>query len=415
MSRRARACFHVLAKPAGPLCNLACGYCFYLDKRGLFPAPGRLRMADAVLEAFTRQYLAAQPPGTREVQFSWQGGEPTLMGLSFFRRALGLQRRYARPGIRIANALQTNGTLLDDEWGRFLREHEFLVGISVDGPQALHDAWRRDSRGRGSFRAVMRGVEVLRRHGVAFNTLTVVHGRNGSRAREVYDFLTQIGSTFLQFIPLVEPAPGGGVSERSVAPQQYGRFLARVFDAWLEAGHVGSVFVREFETILGLLAGGPAGLCVHAEACGRALALEHDGQVFACDHFVDGEHRLGSVLEEGLAALVDGERQTAFGTAKRRALPAACLACAWLPLCRGGCPKDRLARSPDGETGLNHLCAGYRLFFEHSVPVFEAMARCLHAGRPAADFALLAPQAVGRNAPCPCGSGRKHKRCCLRA
>jgi uncharacterized protein len=383
-------------------------------------------MGAGVLEAFTRRTIEAQPPRTREIQFCWQGGEPALMGVPFFRRAIELQQRYARPGMRVGNALQTNGTLLDDSWGRFLREHDFLVGISVDGPEEMHDAWRRDRRGRGSFQRVMRGLDVLKKHGVAFNTLTVVHARNGSHPERMYGFLKGIGSTFLQFIPLVEPDGNGGVSPRSVGPEQYGRFLTRVFDRWLAQRDVGRVIVRDFDAILGLVMGLPSALCVYAETCGRALAIEHTGDVFSCDHFVDEKNRLGNVLDAPIAEMVDGERQVAFGSSKRDALPGVCRECEHLRLCRGGCPKDRIAAAPGGEVGLNHLCAGYALFFDHALPVLRRMAHRLRRGRPARDFASFdveaAPQAAGarpdrkrgRNEPCPCGSGRKYKRCCLR-
>ena len=388
----ARAPFHALAKPSGSLCNLACEYCFYLGKRDLFPWVPAPRMRDEVLEAFTRSYIECQPAGTPEVQFAWQGGEPTLVGLPFFRRVVELQRRYQRSGMRVTNALQTNGVLLDDDWARFLRDHDFLVGISLDGPEDLHDRWRRDAGGRGSFRRVMRGLESLKRRDVAFNTLAVVHAANGSQPARMYAFFKEIGSRFLQFIPLVE-RDGAGVSARSIEGRAYGRFLSAIFDCWVGQGDVGRVFVRDFESALSRLAGGGGTVCVHANACGRSLCVEHDGSVFPCDHYVEPGRELGNVLRESLDGMVDGARQEAFGASKRERLPSACRSCRHLRLCAGGCPKDRAPAS-----GRNILCEGYALFFDHALPTLQRMARA---------------RGPARNDPCPCGSGRKYKRCCL--
>jgi uncharacterized protein len=388
----AQAPFHVLAKPSGPLCNLACDYCFYLEKRGLFPDAPRPRMGDEVLEAFTRSYIESQPAGTPEVQFAWQGGEPTLLGLDFFRRAVALQRRHARPGMRVTNALQTNAVLLDEDWARFLGDHDFLVGVSLDGPEDLHDRWRRDAGGRGSFRRVMRGLRALSRRSVPFNTLSVVHARNGAQPRRLYAFFKEIGSSHLQFIPLVE-RNGSGLSARSIGGRAYGRFLSTLFDCWLEQRDVGRVFVRDFESALARLTGRGGTVCIHAATCGRSLCVEHDGSVFACDHYVEANRRLGSVLREPLGTMVEDSRQRAFGAAKRERLPGACRDCRHLALCGGGCPKDR-----EPATGRNHLCAGYALFFDHALPTLQRLAGA---------------RGPARNDPCPCGSGRKHKRCCL--
>ena len=408
--------FHVMAKPAGPECNLDCHYCFYTDKRELFPGAGATRMSEEVLEELTRQYIESQPAGTPEVDFAWQGGEPTLMGVAFFRRAVELQRRHARPGMRVSNSLQTNGVLLDDDWGEFLRRNGFLVGLSIDGPRELHDAYRRDRGDGDTFERVLRAVELLHRHEVEFNTLTVVHHSNGPHPARVYDFLTRIGSKYLQFIPLVEWEERGETSDRSVDPGTYGRFLIGVFDRWLERRDVGRVFVRDFDDTLGMSMGYPSTVCVHAETCGRALVIEHSGDAFSCDHFVDREHHLGNVLDGALGTMVDAGRQTAFGLHKRDGLPSHCQDCEYVRLCNGGCPKDRSAAAIGGESGLNHLCAGYRLFFGHTLPVFRRMGQCLRMGRPASDFEVIAGAGtrgiVGRNDPCPCGSGRKSKRCC---
>ena len=421
--------FHVLANPAGPLCNLACDYCFYLEKTALFPDAGSFRMGEETLEAFVRQYFESQPPECGEVNLAWQGGEPLLRGIDFFRQAVRLAQQYARPGQRVNHSLQTNGLLLDDEWCRLLKEHNFLVGISIDGPAAMHDKHRRDRKGAATFARTMLGLDALKRHQVDFNVLTVVNADNGDHAQAVYDFLKQMGAEHLQFIPLVEKDAEGALTAQSVGGEQYGRFLCGIFDQWLAQNDVGYLFIRDFEVMLNSLMGNPPALCVHAETCGRSLAIEHNGDIFSCDHFTFSEYRLGNLHEADLASLVDGAQQKAFGESKRDNLPRRCLDCEYLELCNGGCPKDRLAQPPDGEPGLNHLCPGYRLFFRHASPTLLKMAKCLHCGRPAADYRLIdrktteepVPPAsspnsaqLGRNDPCPCGSGQKYKKCCLR-
>lgn len=435
-----RAPFHVLAKPIGPICNLDCEYCFYLKKQELFPESKSFRMNEETLEAFTRGYIECQPQGCREVNFAWQGGEPTMLGVKFFRRAVELQEQYARPGMSILNSIQTNGTLLDDEWGEFLHENNVLVGISIDGPEEIHDEYRFDKQGRGTFDDVMRGLDVLKRHEVEYNTLTVVQNRNSQDGKGIYDFLKSIGSTFFQFIPIVEPDPeapenalGARVSPRSVESAQYGRFLSDVMDRWLELDDVGKIFVRDFDTSLAIVVGHPSPLCVNAEVCGRAVAIEHNGDLFSCDHFVNEDDRIGNVLNQSLTAMLDGLQQTGFGNDKRDGLPAYCRECEFLGLCNGGCPKDRIINTPDGDPGLNYLCAGYKIFHEHSLPVFRKMAQCLSIRRPASDYAIIddimreqadaqmreamserdTEQEPGPNEPCLCGSGRKFKKCCL--
>jgi len=422
---QARGPFHVLVKPIGPICNLRCEYCFYLTKKEMFAPDESFRMTDETLETLVRQYIGAQPDGTREINFGWQGGEPTLMGVDFFRRAVELQKQYARPGMTIGNGLQTNGTLLDDEWGRFLREENFLVGISIDGPKELHNRYRLDARGRGTFEEVMGGLEVLQRHKVEYNVLTVVQGDNAEHPREVYDFIADTGTTFLQLIPIVEGLGDGEVTDRSVGPEPFGRFMVGLFDRWLEREHVGKIFIQQCDMMLAIVMGYPAPLCCHAATCGRSTALEHNGDLYSCDHWVYPENLLGNVATASMAEMVDGEFQTAFGRDKSAKLPGYCRRCPHLRYCYGACPKDRLATTPDGEPGLAYLCKGYRMFYQHSLPVFEKMAECLRAGRPASDYkhadspappspTPARPQApVGRNAPCPCGSGKKYKKCCM--
>jgi len=418
--REARAPFHVLAKPIGPLCNLACDYCFYLEKEELFPETrgNEFRMSDETLEEFTRQYLGCQPPSAGEINFAWQGGEPTLMGIDFYRRALELQRKYRKPGQKVTNALQTNGVLLDDEWARFLKENEFLVGLSIDGPRELHDRFRKDREGRGSFDRVMSGLEALKRQGTEFNTLTVVQSDNGDHPEEVYRFLKEIGSRYLQFIPIVEPLPEGGVSTRTVGSKQWGRFMCGVFDEWIRID-IGEVYVQHFDMVLGRYMGQPASLCVHSPVCGRAVAIEHDGSLYSCDHFVIPENRLCSIWERSLTEMIDGEFQAAFGRAKSEELPSLCRRCEYLGLCYGGCPSDRCKKTPRGEAGLNWSCEGYRMFYDHSRPVFTAMAEALRRRMPAAEYRRFlttgqSGEPAGRNDPCPCGSGKKYKHCCGR-
>lgn len=382
--------FHVMAKPAGPACNLACRYCFYLDKRALYPA-SRLRMSDAVLAEFTRQYMAAQR--VPEVNFTWQGGEPTLLGLEFFGRAVAYQGRFARPGLIVRNALQTNATLLDDRWCEFLRTHGFLVGVSLDGPAPVHDAYRLDRRGGATFRRVMRGLRLLQKHGVEVNVLATVHAANVARPLEVYRFLRDEAAVrFIQFIPIVEPAQqprsragSGPVSERSPGALEYGEFMCTVFDEWVRRD-VGRVFVQAFDVALAAWVGAAPGLCAFSPTCGDALALEHNGDLYACDHFVTPTYRLGNIRTRSLAELVASRRQQRFGRAKADTLPGYCRSCEVRFACHGGCPKDRLIETPDGEPGLNYLCPGYRAFFGHIDRPMRTMAALLSERRPPAEI-----------------------------
>ena len=410
--------FHVMLKPHGAVCNLGCAYCYYLPKEALYPGDN-LHLSDELLDVFTRQYIAAHR--VPEVTFHWQGGEPTLMGLDFFRRAVALQEAYRRPGMRIHNVLQTNGTILDEEWCRFLREHRFLVGLSLDGPRELHDVYRLDKAGRPTFERVMGGLRLLRKHRVEFNILATVNAANVSRPLSVYHFLRdEAGARFIQFIPIVERTPAGQVTDRSVTGEQYGDFLIAIFDEWVRRD-VGRVFVQTFDAALTAWLGGPPALCVFAETCGAALVMEHNGDLYACDHFVDPGYRLGNIRELELSEMVGSERQRAFGLAKRDALPRYCRECPVRFACNGGCPKDRLLSTPEGEPGLNYLCEGYRAFFSHSERPLRLLAEELRAGRPAEIVMLRLAQEEAtlagrfararRNDPCPCGSGRRFKQC----
>jgi uncharacterized protein len=378
-----------MAKPRGAICNLDCAYCFYLPKEDLYRGSS-FRMSDETLESYTRQYIQNQR--VPEVNFAWQGGEPTLMGLDFFRKAVAYQQKYARPGQRIENALQTNGTLLDDEWCKFFAENRFLIGISLDGPREAHDLYRKDKGGAPTFDRVLRAVKLLKNHKVDFNILTCVSASNVERPLDVYHFLRdEIGAEYIQFIPIVERENATGFQEgtaltsRSITGEQYGRFLISIFDEWVRRD-VGKVFVQMFDTALGRWLGAPGGLCVFQETCGLALAMEHNGDVYSCDHFVEPRHRLGNLLETPLTELVGSEQQKQFGIDKRKSLPHYCRECPVLFACNGGCPKDRTDLTPDGEAGLNHLCEGFKAFFIHVDEPMRLMARLLGQRRLAAEI-----------------------------
>ncbi len=397
-----RSSFHVMTKPVGAICNLDCTYCYYLEKEKLYGKQEDFRMKPEVLESYIRQYIESQQ--TPEVGFAWQGGEPTLLGVDFFREVIRLQQQYAN-GKKITNALQTNGVLLDDEWCAFFTEHEFLIGLSIDGPRALHDKYRVDKGQQPTFDRVMRGLECLKKHRTDFNTLTVVNRANSRKPLAVYRFLKEIGSGYIQFIPLVErkpdsdskelgldfhtpPPPGGHddysmVTNWSLLPHHYGTFLVTIFDEWVRKD-VGQVFVQLFDVALGNWMGLGSSLCVFAEKCGAALALEHNGDLFSCDHYVYPQYRLGNIMNQSLGDMVHAPAQQKFGNDKADTLPAYCRECAVKFACNGECPKHRFLRTPSGEPGLNYLCAAYKKFFQHVDPYMKVMADMVHARRPAA-------------------------------
>ncbi len=371
--------FNLMAKPGGPRCNLSCQYCFYLGKGELYPE-SRFHMSDKVLEEYTRQTIEAHC--IPEVTFAWQGGEPTILGIDFFKKALDLQKKYCRHGVVIHNTIQTNGTLLDDQWCEFFRKHRFLVGISIDGPRDLHDACRTDATGKGTFDRVMKGIACLKKHKVDFNILCTVNAVNGDHPGEVYRFFRdEVKEQFIQFIPVVErDAKNGAVTPLSVAPEQYGKFLIGVFDEWVRHD-VGTVYVQHFDTALANWYGEPHGICVFSPSCGSAMVIEHNGDIYSCDHFVDRDYLLGNILTVPLTELVNSERQRQFGRNKKEKLPKYCLECPVLFACRGECPKNRFAVTPEGEPGLNYLCDGYRMFFTHIDRPMKFMAEELQAGR----------------------------------
>jgi len=435
--------FHLLAKPTGAVCNLDCKYCFFLSKEMLYPG-SRFRMADELLETYIRQLLEAQQ--VPEVTIAWQGGEPTLMGLDFFKRSIELVEKYKKPDQTVLHTIQTNGTKIDDELAAFFKENNFLVGLSVDGPQPLHDAYRVNKGGSGTFEQVMRGWHFLQKHAVDVNLLCTVHAANADHPLEIYHyFRDELHAQYMQFIPIVERATAetlplanlgwsdrvGGdrplyqqigelVTERSVKPEQYGRFLIAIFDEWVKRD-VGKVFVQSFDAALANWVGQPS-LCIFQPTCGNALALEHNGDLYSCDHFVEPRFLLGNIQETHLIELVASDQQRKFGQDKFDTLPKYCRQCEVLFACYGECPRNRFIRTPEGEPGLNYLCVGYKLFFNHINHPMRIMAELLRRGRYADEVMnILAmeemqkiKQAMATTQPydlCPCGSGKKFRQC----
>jgi uncharacterized protein len=419
---------HVLAKPTGAACNLACAYCFFLDKELLYP-DSPFRMSDEVLEAYIRQLIEAH--GGKQVTVAWQGGEPTLMGVDFYRRAIEYQKKHARPEMVFENTMQTNGTLLDDEWCEFFKENDYLIGISIDGPRRLHDTYRLDKGGKPTFDKVMRGLKLLQKHGVEHNILVAVNRTNADHPLEVYRFLRdEAKTTWIQLIPVVERIDeeghtiyqkGARVSKRSVQAEQWGRFLIRIFDEWVRHD-VGRVYVQTIEAaVRNWLRMPTSGMCVFEETCGLGLALEHNGDLYSCDHFVEPDYLLGNIMDTSMAEMVMSEKQLRFGLDKRDALPRYCRECEVRFACHGECPKNRFLTTPDGEAGLNHLCAGWKAFFHRANEPIQMMATLMRMGRPASEVMRIlagkedewqkALSRARRNDDCPCNSGLKFAQC----
>jgi len=440
--RSAPPYFHVLTKPTGALCNLDCKYCFFLSKERLYPG-SRFRMSDEVLAAYIRQVIEGQ--SGPQVSIAFQGGEPTLMGLDFFRRAVSLAQQYARPGAQIEYSLQTNGTLLNAAWCDFFREHNFLIGLSLDGPRPMHDAYRVDKGGAPTFDKVAAAARLMQERRVEFNILCTVHAANAPHPVAVYRFFRdEIGAQFIQFIPIVERATpelldlanegwgdrrssrplymqaGSLVTERSVSAEGWGRFLIAIFEEWVRRD-VGRVFVQMFDAALAAWVGERPGICIFDETCGNGLALEHNGDLYACDHYVEPDFFLGNITQTHLLELAASDKQRKFGTDKRDTLPSTCRECPVRFACQGECPRNRFITTPDGEDGLNYLCAGYKAFFTHVDRPMRIMADLLRRRRPPAEIMqiMAAEEAklkatlakAGRNDPCPCGSGKKVKQC----
>ncbi len=425
--------FHVMVKPAGPSCNLNCTYCYYLEKNKLFKEENSFMMSEELLGNFTKQFIEAQE--IQVITFTWQGGEPTLAGLDFFKRAIYFQKKYSG-GRKIENVFQTNGTRLNDDWCNFFSDNDILVGISIDGEEHNHDYYRKTQTGRPTFRVVIKGIELLLKHKVQFNTLSVVNDYNVHFASETYRFLKSIGSGFMQFLPVVERKTGNSengvltlsapihgdavVTGWSVGGKEYGKFLITVFSEWVR-NDVGRYFVQIFDAALASYVGSNPGLCVFNETCGDALIMEHNGNLYSCDHFVYPEYLLGNITESPLADLARSQRQFNFGIDKRNNLPGYCINCEVRYACHGECPKHRFIMTPDGDPGLNYLCESYRMFFKHVEPFMDFMAKELKNKRPPANVMswirnrenqVVRKAIPERNDPCPCGSGKKFKNCC---
>jgi uncharacterized protein len=414
-----------MAKPIGALCNLECEYCFYTPKKELYQDI-KMGMSDEVLEEYIRQYINATH--IPEITFSWQGGEPTLRGIEFFKKAVKYQEKYKKPGLQIYNNIQTNGILLDDDWCKFFRKNNFLVGISVDGPGELHNAYRTDNEGNPSFDKVMRAISLMQKHGVEFNILATINRINADHPIEVYKFFKEeIGAQFIQFIPILElemddPVGKIKVSNESVLPEQYADFLIAIFDEWVKKD-VGNIYIQIFDAALAAWVNYPPSVCIFAPTCGTAMIIEHNGDLYSCDHFVDSEHLLGNIMETPMNELVSSSQQFQFGLDKKDKLPLKCIKCDYKFACHGACPKHRFLKDKTGEKGLNYLCLGYRKFFSHIQWPMMIMASLFNQGKAPAEIMnimnvneksvnlkYIFPD-IGRNDPCPCGSGLKFKKC----
>jgi uncharacterized protein len=416
--------FHVMSKPTGAQCNLECDYCFFLKKDRLYP-DSDFRMSDETMEAYIRQTIEGHR--VPEVTIAWQGGEPTLMGLDFFRRTMEVEKKYIKPGMRIENTLQTNGVLINEEWCKFFHENNFLIGLSLDGPRHLHDTYRHDKGGKSVFDKVMRAARLMQNHDVEFNILCTINAKNSQHPLEEYRFFRdELEARYLQFIPIVERdnetgnQEGTQVTDRTVDPEQYGQFLIAIFDEWVRRD-VGIMFVQFFDGVLASYVRGHSTLCILTPTCGEGVALEHNGDLYSCDHFVEPSYLLGNIGQTPLPELVVSDAQRSFGRAKSETLPSYCRECKYLFTCHGECPKNRVLTTPDGEPGLNWLCAGLKAFFEHVDRPMQIMADLLRRGQYADGIIKILAQEegrpipredkVGRNDPCPCGSGEKYKKC----
>lgn len=384
---------YVMLKPAGAHCNLTCKYCYYLEKNKLYPTAQRHLMSDEMLEQFTREYIEAQT--MNQVLFTWHGGEPLLRSIDFYRKALSLQQKYAG-GRRIDNVIQTNGTLLTDEWCEFFAQNHWLVGISIDGPQPDHDHYRLTAAGKPSWKKVMQGIKLLKKHGVEWNAMAVVNAYNANHPLEFYRFFKENGCQFLQFTPIVERLTRHedgrtlasladkneiSLSEASVAPEQWGYFLCAIFDEWVRKD-VGKIFVEIFDCTLANWMGISPGICAYSKECGHAGVMEHNGDVYSCDHFVFPEYKLGNIRDHSLIDMLYGEQQQEFSRLKHSSLPRQCKECDMEFACHGECPKNRFMKDKYGDSGLNYLCPGYYHYYQHVAPYMDYMKQELMSQRP---------------------------------
>jgi len=409
--------FQVFAKPIGSICNLDCRYCYYLKKKHLYPEGESFRMPDNVLEEYIVQHIDAYPDPV--ISFSWHGGEPSVLGLDYFRKIVALQSKHQPPNQRITNGIQTNGTLIDEDWCRFFAAEGFAVGVSLDGPQELHDLYRVTKDQKPTHKQTVRGYKLLQQHQVLSEILCVVNADNVQYPLQVYRFFKQLKAQYMTFLPLVEPQPEaqGGVSRRTVPPDAFGVFLCTIFDEWMSQD-IGRIKVQIFEEAARTAFGQEHTLCIFRKSCGDVPVIEHNGDFYSCDHFVDARHHLGNIQETPLVELLESPTQRAFGQAKLDTLPHYCQVCEVRGMCNGGCPRNRFLRTPDGEAGLNYLCAGYKHFFSHCQPFVAGIAalwrrQTLEQQMPQArGTGVRTTPKTGRNAPCPCGSGKKYKKRC---
>ena len=401
--------FQVFVKPGGSACNLSCDYCYYLSKGALYAESKVARMPSDVLERYIRQQIEASP--TEIIRFSWHGGEPTLLGLKFFRQIVALQKKYQPHGQRILNGIQTNGTLLDEEWCRFLADEHFIVGLSLDGPDDIHEFHRQGKSGRQTYRRVLQGFDLLQIHGVQTHILCVITAQSVRQPERLYRFFKRIGAEYFCLLPLVAQKPRSAiaVSPDSVPAEEYGRFLCTIFDEW-KTSDIGQIKVEIFEEAARTAFGLEPTVCIFRPICGDVPVVERNGDFYSCDHFVDLEHHLGNIRDVHLGELLESPAQKAFGSAKQKTLTSYCQNCQVRTMCNGGCPKDRFIISPHGEPGLNYLCAGYKRFFSHCKPFLDSLSSLQHAR--SQQQTQSNDDKIGRNKPCPCGSGRKFKKCC---
>ena len=413
--------FQVFVKPVGPICNLGCQYCYYLKNEALYPGAEVFRMSDAILEEYIVQHIRASAEPV--IFFSWHGGEPTLSGLNFFRNIISLQRKHQPAGQRIINGMQTNGTLLDEQWCRFLAAENFIVGISMDGPPDLHNLYRHTRDHKPSFEHVIQGYKLLQDHGVSCEILCVVNAQNVGYPLQIYRYFKELNANYVSFLPLVEIMKDaeGGVSPGTVQPELFGKFLCAIFDEW-KAMDIGRIKVQIFEEAIRTAFNQEHTLCIFRKTCGGVPVIEHNGDFFSCDHFVDTGHHLGNILERPLVEMLDSPEQISFGQAKLNSLPQYCLKCEVRDMCNGGCPKDRFIMTPGGESGLNYLCSGFKLFFTHCQPFVSEVAELWRKQNSGLKVSPLQTRVVSnewktgktlRNDPCQCGSGKKFKNCCM--
>lgn len=404
--------FNIMVFPIGPICNMDCKYCYYKDKTKYYPDVNEFKMSEELLENFIKQYVEAHPGPV--ISFNWQGGEPTLRGLDFFKKAVNLERKYVPDNWQIKNNFQTNSLLIDENWAKFFKEENFLIGLSLDGPSNLNDIYRKNKKEESKTKDVLENYQLLNKYNIETNILCVVNSANVKEPSEVYNFYRKNNMDFLQFIPLVETVPNGNITKRSVDPKEYGKFLIEIFDNWL-LNDYGEVYVQFFEQCVNAWYGREPSLCMFSKQCGKALAMEHNGDIYSCDHFVYPEYKIGNINDTPLKELVQSSEQIKFGQKKYKELPQICKECKYYFICHGGCPKNRL-----GENNINYLCEGYKAFYSYTEPFFKQIVKGIKKGKHPRLIKSEIKKThdsiwkdVNRNDPCPCGSGRKYKKCCI--